>query len=204
MRSPTRSSPPAPTRLVVHARKAWLTGLCPKENRDVPPLDYALVHRLKRAFPQTSMAINGGIATIDAMKAQLREVDGVMIGRAAYQNPELLLAVDPQLFGEEAPFADALEAIEAYYPYVERQLAQGERLSAMTRHMLGFFAGRPGARRYRRRLTVEAVQKGADLALLRAVVEELRGSEEESGARSGESCVVGEIRRCVRGERAEG
>ena len=162
--------------LIVHARKAWLKGLSPKENRDVPPLDYALVHRLKRAFPQTLIAINGGIATIDASKAQLAEVDGVMVGRAAYQNPELLVAVDPELFGEDAPFADAFAAIEAYYPYVERQLAQGERLSAMTRHMLGFFAGRPGARRYRRRLTLEAVQKGAGLGLLRKAVEELRGA----------------------------
>ena len=162
--------------LIVHARKAWLKGLSPKENRDVPPLDYALVHRLKRAFPQTPIAINGGIATIEASKAQLAEVDGVMVGRAAYQNPELLLAVDPELFGEAAPFADAFAAIESYYSYVERQLAQGERLSAMTRHMLGFFAGRPGARRYRRRLTLEAVQKGAGLGLLRKAVEELRGA----------------------------
>jgi tRNA-dihydrouridine synthase A len=160
--------------LIVHARKAWLKGLSPKENRETPPLDYALVHRLKRAFPQTPIAINGGIATIEGMKAQLTEVDGVMIGRAAYQNPELLLAVDPALFGAKAPFGDAVAAIEAYYPYVERQLAQGERLSAMTRHMLGFFAGRPGARRFRRRLALEAAQKGAGLALLRDAVEELR------------------------------
>jgi tRNA-dihydrouridine synthase A len=160
--------------LIVHARKAWLKGLSPKENREAPPLDYALVHRLKRAFPQTLIAINGGIATLDAIKAQLGEVDGVMVGRAAYQNPELLLAVDSELFGEAAPFADAFEAIEAYYPYAEGQLARGERLSAMTRHMLGFFAGQPGARRYRRRLALEAVQKGADLTLLRGAVEELR------------------------------
>ena len=103
-----------------------------------------------------------------------------MVGRAAYQNPELLLAVDPELFGEEAPFADAFAAIEAFYPYVERQLARGERLAAMTRHMLGFFAGRPGARRYRRRLTLEAVQKGADLELLREAVEELRGASADT------------------------
>jgi tRNA-dihydrouridine synthase A len=160
--------------LIVHARKAWLKGLSPKENRETPPLDYALVHRLKRAFPQTPIAINGGIATIEGMKAQLTEVDGVMIGRAAYQSPELLLAVDSALFGAKAPFGDAVEAIEAYYPYVERQLAQGERLSAMTRHMLGFFTGRPGARRFRRRLALEAVQRGAGLALLRDAVEELR------------------------------
>ncbi|HXZ15735.1 MAG TPA: tRNA dihydrouridine(20/20a) synthase DusA [Roseiarcus sp.] len=160
--------------LIVHARKAWLKGLSPKENREAPPLDYALVHRLKRAFPQTPIAINGGIETIEAIKAELDEVDGVMVGRAAYQNPELLLAVDPELFGEQAPFANAFEAIEAYYPYVEGQLARGERLTAMTRHMLGFFAGRPGARRYRRRLALEAAQKGAGLTLLRGAVEELR------------------------------
>ncbi len=172
--------------LIVHARKAWLKGLSPKENRDVPPLDYALVHRLKRTFPQTPIAINGGITTIEGVKTQLAEVDGVMVGRAAYQNPELLLAVDSELFDEEAPFADAFAAIEAYYPYVERQLARGERLSAMTRHMLGFFARRPGARRYRRRLALEAVQKGAGLELLHDAVEELRGAAEAAeGALAG-------------------
>ncbi|MGA9823712.1 MAG: tRNA dihydrouridine(20/20a) synthase DusA, partial [Methylocystis sp.] len=131
--------------LVVHARKAWLKGLSPKENRDVPPLDYALVRELKRAFPNAPIAINGGLATIEAMREQLGFVDGVMVGRAAYHDPALLLRVDSELFGEAAPLEDCFEVVEAFLPYIEARLAQGERLSSMTRHMLGLFAGMPGA-----------------------------------------------------------
>jgi tRNA-dihydrouridine synthase A len=160
--------------LIVHARKAWLSGLSPKENRDVPPLDYALVHSLKRAFPDLPIALNGGLTTIEAMREQLDHVDGVMVGRAAYQNPEILLQVDPQLFGEPAPVANGFSAVEAFIPYVERQLAQGERLSSMTRHMLGLFAGRPGARLYRRRLALESVKPGAGVEILLAAVNEAR------------------------------
>ncbi|WP_099831873.1 MULTISPECIES: tRNA dihydrouridine(20/20a) synthase DusA [Methylosinus] len=160
--------------LVVHARKAWLAGLSPKENRDVPPLDYALVHELKRAFPTLPIAINGGIETIEQMRAQLEHVDGVMIGRAAYHNPELLLAVDPQLFGEPAPLPDGFAAVEAFIPYVEAQLRRGERLASMTRHMLGLFAGRPGARAFRRRLAAEAVRPGAGVETLLSAVDEVR------------------------------
>ena len=160
--------------VIVHARKAWLDGLSPKDNRTIPPLDYEIVHDLKRAHPELPIVINGGLNSLEAARAELDHVDGAMLGRAAYQNPELLLRVDAEIFGDAAPFEDPFAAIEAYYPYVERQLAQGERLSAMTRHMLGFFAGRPGARRFRRRLALEAAQKGAGLALLRDAVEELR------------------------------
>ena len=132
--------------VIVHARKAWLEGLSPKDNRTVPPLDYPLVYELKAAHPALPIAVNGGIVSLAAANAHLDQVDGVMIGRAAYQNPELLLNVDPWIFGAPAPVADAFEALEAYEPYVARQLEQGVRLADMTRHILGLFAGRPGAR----------------------------------------------------------
>lgn len=173
--------------LIVHARKAWLQGLSPKENRDVPPLDYGRVHRLKARFPDLPIAINGGIRTIEACEQQLRHVDGVMLGRAAYQDPELLLQVDPVLFGEAAPVADGFEAIAAYEPYVAARLAEGVRLSSITRHMLGLFPGRPGARAYRRHLATEAVKPGAGLETLRAAVDHVRrvadpGAREERAA----------------------
>ncbi|WP_374544790.1 tRNA dihydrouridine(20/20a) synthase DusA [Rhodoblastus sp.] len=152
--------------LIVHARKAWLKGLSPKENRDIPPLDYALVHELKRAFPGTPIAINGGIETIDAMQDQLEHVDGVMIGRAAYHNLSLLQEVDPQLFGVPAPHDSSRAAVSAFLPYIERNLSQGVRLADITRHMLGLFAGRPGARAYRRHLATFAVKRGADVRVV--------------------------------------
>jgi tRNA-dihydrouridine synthase A len=159
--------------LFVHARKAWLKGLSPKENRDVPPLDYALVHKLKRAFPQTPMAINGGLTTIAQMHEQLQSMDGVMIGRAAYHDPGLLLSVDPEFFGETAPFGDAFAAVDAYLPYIDRELGKGEKLSSITRHMLGLFAGLPGARSFRRRLALEAVRPGAGVEVLENAIAEV-------------------------------
>jgi tRNA-dihydrouridine synthase A len=149
--------------LIVHARKAWLKGLSPKENRDIPPLDYALVHELKRTLPGTPIAINGGIETIESAREQLAHVDGVMVGRAAYHNLSMLLDVDPSLFGEAAPFESSRAAVEAFLPYVERSLRAGVRLADMTRHMLGLFAGRPGARAFRRHLATYAVKRGADV-----------------------------------------
>ncbi len=156
--------------LIVHARKAWLQGLSPKENREVPPLDYAIVHRLKAAHPHVPIAINGGIQTLDEAAPHLAVLDGVMLGRAAYQNPELLLGVDPMLFGEAAPVKDAFEALDAFRPYVAEQLARGVRLHAMTKHLLGLFPGQPGARLYRRHLSTEALKPGAGLADLDAAV----------------------------------
>jgi tRNA-dihydrouridine synthase A len=152
--------------LIVHARKAWLQGLSPKENREVPPLDHALVHRLKRAYPQAPMAINGGIATLAETKAHLDVMDGVMLGRAAYQKPELLLGVDPELFGEDAPVADAFAALEAFRPYVREQVRQGVRLHAITKHLLGLFPGQPGARLFRRHLSTETLKPGAGVEVL--------------------------------------
>jgi tRNA-dihydrouridine synthase A len=156
--------------LIVHARKAWLQGLSPKENREVPPLDHVLVHRLKRAFPQVPMAINGGITTLAEAQAHLEVMDGVMLGRAAYQNPELLLCVDPDLFDEPAPVADAFAALDAFRPYVEDQLARGVRLHSMTKHLLGLFPGQPGARLFRRHLSTEALVPGAGVEVLDAAV----------------------------------
>ena len=156
--------------VIVHARKAWLQGLSPKDNRSVPPLDYPLVYELKRAFPDLPVAINGGLDDLGAAQTALAHVDGAMLGRAAYQNPELLLGVEPCLFGEPAPHADAFAAVEAYEPYIAAQLQAGARLHDMTRHMLGLFAGRPGARLYRRVLATEAVKRDAGLATLRAAV----------------------------------
>lgn len=156
--------------LVVHARKAWLQGLSPKENRDVPPLDYGRVHRLKAAWPDRPVAINGGIRTVAEASRELAHVDGVMVGRAAYQEPAMLLAVDPELFGEAAPAADAFEAVERFEPYLAARLAEGVRLHGMTRHMLGLFNGRPGARAFRRHLATVGTRPEADLSTLRDAV----------------------------------
>ncbi|MGO4704482.1 tRNA dihydrouridine(20/20a) synthase DusA [Microvirga sp. 2MCAF38] len=156
--------------LTVHARKAWLQGLSPKENRDIPPLDYERVYRLKQARPDLPIAINGGIRTIAEAKAHLAHVDGVMVGRAAYHEPELLLSVDEEIFGGERPVADGFEAIKAFEPYVAARLAEGVRLHSMTRHILGLFTGRHGARAFRRHLATEATKSGAGLQTLRDAV----------------------------------
>lgn len=159
--------------LTVHARKAWLQGLSPKENRDVPPLDYAIVHALKRDFPDLPIVLNGGLRTIEEGLPHLATLDGLMVGRAAYQTPDLLLQVDPLLFGTPAPAENAFAAVEAYIPYIEARLAEGVRLHDMTRHMLGLFAGLPGARAWRRTLATEAPRRGAGLEVLRAALENL-------------------------------
>jgi tRNA-dihydrouridine synthase A len=152
--------------LIVHARKAWLSGLSPRENRDIPPLDYALVYRLKAAHPRLPVIINGGIQTLEAARDHLAHVDGVMMGRAAYQEPWRLLATDPLLFGEAAPHESMKEAIKALYPYVQRELAGGLRLHAIARHLHGAFHAVPGARAYRRHLATLAVKPGAGVAVL--------------------------------------
>jgi len=148
--------------LIVHARKAWLEGLSPRQNREVPPLDYGRVYRLKAAHPQLPIVLNGGIASVEQAAEHLRHLDGVMMGRAAYQEPWRLLAVDAQLFGAAAPPPDAKAAARALIPYIERELARGVRLHAITRHVLGLFRGVPGARAFRRHLATEAVKASAD------------------------------------------
>lgn len=162
--------------ITVHARKAWLKGLSPKENRDIPPLDYGRVFRLKARLPGVMVSINGGIGSLAEALALLEprdgvSLDGVMLGRAAYQNPELLLGVDPLVFGEPAPHADARSAVESLYPEIEAHLAAGGRLSNYTRHMLGLFPGRPGARAYRRLLSELAPRENAGLDVLRRALD---------------------------------
>jgi tRNA-dihydrouridine synthase A len=147
--------------LVVHARKAWLKGLSPKENREVPPLDYARVYRLKAAHPRLTVVLNGGLAGVEEAHAHLAHVDGVMLGRAAYQEPWRLLAVDPLFFGEDARFKSPKEAAAALIPYIEREQAQGVRLHSITRHLHGLFRAVPGARAYRRHLAGAAGAAGA-------------------------------------------
>ena len=156
--------------LVVHARKAWLNGLSPKENRDIPPLDYDRVYRLKAALPNVPVIINGGIGSIAEAARHLDHVDGVMLGRAAYQEPWRLLEVDPELFGEAAPYATMKDIFEAMFPYIEDQLAQGARLHSMTRHFVGGFHGVPGARAFRRHLAEKGVKPGAGVDVLRDAI----------------------------------
>jgi tRNA-dihydrouridine synthase A len=152
--------------VIVHARKAWLNGLSPKENRDIPPLDYDRVYRLKAALPDVPIIINGGIGSIAEARQHLDHVDGVMLGRAAYQEPWRLLNVDPELFGEAAPFATMKDVFAAMLPYIEAQLAQGTRLHSMTRHFVGAFHGVKGARAFRRHLAENGVKAGAGVNVL--------------------------------------
>jgi tRNA-dihydrouridine synthase A len=163
--------------LIVHARKAWLKGLSPKENRDIPPLDYDRVYRLKQRLPGVPISINGGIKAPAEWAGHLDRLDGVMVGREAYQNPEILLAVDPQIFGVAAPVAGPFEALDAMTPYIEEALARGVRLNSIVRHMLGLFPGRPGARLWRRHLAMEAVKPGAGIDVLRTAADFVREAE---------------------------
>lgn len=156
---------------IIHARKAWLSGLSPKENREVPPLDYPRVYQLKRDFPHLTMAINGGIKSLAEAKTHLQYMDGVMIGREAYQNPSILTHVDRELFDIQAPIADPINAVRAMYPYIEQELSEGTYLGHITRHMLGIFQGIPGARQWRRHLSENAHKKGADLTVLEHALE---------------------------------
>lgn len=164
------------TTFIVHARKAWLQGLSPKENREVPPLDYERVYRLKAARPDLTVVINGGIADLDEAQAHLRHVDGVMLGRAAYQTPYILAEVDRRLFGCLTRALERAEVIEALVPHIERHLAAGGRLNNVVRHVLGLYHGRPRARAFRRHLSENAVKEGAGVEVL---LEALRIAEPE-------------------------
>ncbi|OWF80122.1 tRNA dihydrouridine(20/20a) synthase DusA [Yersinia kristensenii] len=150
----------------IHARKAWLSGLSPKENREVPPLDYERVYQLKRDFPALTIAINGGVKTLAEAKEHLKHLDGVMMGREAYQNPTILTQVDRELFDPNAPVVDSVKAIEALYPYIEQELSRGAYLGHITRHILGIFQGIPGARQWRRHLSENAHKPGADVSVV--------------------------------------
>lgn len=152
---------------IIHARKAWLQGLNPKQNREIPPLDYETIYRLKQEFPDLEIIINGGIETLDEAETHLARVDGVMIGRAAYHNPWMLADADRRLFGAENPVKSRAEAVEAMIPYLEAYLREdGGKASHVTRHMLGLFNGRPGARKWRRSLSENAVRPDANAGLL--------------------------------------
>jgi tRNA-dihydrouridine synthase A len=166
---------------VIHARKAWLQGLSPKQNREVPPLDYPLVWRLKRERPQLTVVINGGVASLDEAEAHLAHVDGVMLGRAAYHEPWRLGEVDRRLFGGGENVTPEV-AVARYLPYIRAELARGTHLAAMTRHMLGFFHARPGARAWRRILTVEGAKPGAGVE----VIEQALAALSEAAARRAE------------------
>ncbi|MDR5901027.1 tRNA dihydrouridine(20/20a) synthase DusA [Halomonas icarae] len=150
---------------IVHARKAWLEGLSPKENRDVPPLNYPRVHRLKASRPELHIGINGGLKTLDACQQQLEFVDSVMVGREAYQNPWLLAGVDQALYGVPGPAASRHAAARALRPYIARRLDEGARLNHLTRHLLGLFQGQPGGRKFRRHLSENAHREGAGLTV---------------------------------------
>jgi tRNA-dihydrouridine synthase A len=154
--------------LVVHARKAWLKGLSPKENREIPPLDYERVYRLKREFPQLVVAINGGVTTVEQVRAHLAQVDGVMLGRVAYHDPYLLARLESALYGEPLPAREAV--LRHLRPYVEAELARGTALKHITRHLLGLYQGEPGARGFRRVLSEGAHRSGAGWALLERAV----------------------------------
>ncbi len=159
------------SQVTVHARKAWLRGLSPKQNRDVPPLDYALVHAMKARFPQLRLSLNGGVDTLDAALVHLGVMDGVMVGRAAYHDPgAVLLEVDSRVFGEADPCRDRTEAALRMAPHIEAHLAAGGRLGHVTRHMLGLFSGKPGARGWRRVLSEEAARPGAGVEVLHAAL----------------------------------
>ncbi|PKH22302.1 tRNA dihydrouridine(20/20a) synthase DusA [Enterobacterales bacterium CwR94] len=151
---------------IIHARKAWLSGLSPKENREIPPLDYPRVYQLKQDFPHLTMAINGGIKTLEEAKAHLQHMDGVMMGREAYQNPGILMHVDREIFGLDTAPVDAVAAVRAMYPYIDAELSQGTYLGHVTRHMLGLFQGIPGARQWRRYLSENAHKPGADIRVV--------------------------------------
>ncbi|WP_316013153.1 tRNA dihydrouridine(20/20a) synthase DusA [Roseobacter sp. HKCCA0434] len=156
------------SRFTIHARKAWLQGLSPKENRDIPPLDYDLVHRMRGLFPSLHLSINGGLATLDAAEAELEKgMDGAMIGRAAYHDPTGILSdADRRIFGADTAPVAPEDAVRAMYDHIEAELSAGTRLNQITRHMLGAFTGRPGARAWRRTLSEGAHRDGAGIDLV--------------------------------------
>ncbi|MEM6579755.1 MAG: tRNA dihydrouridine(20/20a) synthase DusA [Pseudomonadota bacterium] len=159
---------------IVHARKAWLTGLSPKENREIPPLNYPWVYRLKSDLPHLSIVINGGIQTLQQVSEHLKHADGVMIGREAYQNPWMLAEVDPEVFGIDKPVQSRDDVIAGLIPYAEQQLDRGAHLNHITRHILGLYQGMPGARKFRRFLSENAYRQGADIGVLTSAFEQVR------------------------------
>jgi tRNA-dihydrouridine synthase A len=150
----------------IHARKAWLSGLSPKENREIPPLDYPRAYQIKKDFPHLNMAVNGGVKTLEESLEHLQHLDGVMIGREAYQNPYILAQVDQLIFGLDTPVKKRKQVVEEMYPYIERQLSNGSYLGHISRHMIGLFQAMPGARQWRRYISENAHKKGAGIEVL--------------------------------------
>jgi tRNA-dihydrouridine synthase A len=155
---------------ILHARKAWLSGLSPKENRDVPPLDYQRVYDIKKDFPSLHIDINGGIYTLEQAHQQLAHVDGVMMGRAIYNDPYILAQADKRLFDDDYDIASRHQIIEQMLPYIEKRMTQGRPLKSITRHLLGMFQGQPGARAWRRHLSENAHINGAGIDVLLAAL----------------------------------
>ncbi len=162
---------------IIHARKAWLKGLSPKENRRIPPLRYEIAHRLKRDFPVLELILNGGITDLDSAAAQLERVDGVMIGREAYHNPWLLADVDRRFYGDETPPPERRRIIQRLLPFIESELASGVPLQRISRHILGLFQGQPGARRWRRHLSENSHKKNADITVIVEALRQARPDE---------------------------
>ena len=158
---------------IVHARKAWLKGLSPKENREIPPLQYDKVYQLKRDFPQLNIVINGGITSLEQCQSLLAHVDGVMVGREAYSNPYLLAEVDQKIYGDQRPVVSRDEVMQLFIAYCEEQLAQGARLNHLTRHILGLYQGQPGARQFRRIISEQAHKPGAGIEVVMRALDAL-------------------------------
>lgn len=165
---------------IVHARKAWLKGLSPKENREVPPLQYDKVYQLKQEFPHLNIVINGGITTLEQSSNLLQHLDGVMVGREAYSNPYMLARVDQDIYGVDSPVISRDEVIEIFMGYCEEQLAKGARLNHLTRHILGLYQGQPGARQFRRIISEEAHKPNAGIEVLKRALTALDIQEEIS------------------------
>jgi tRNA-dihydrouridine synthase A len=170
---------------IVHARKAWLNGLSPKENREIPPLKYDIVYRIKQEFPALTIVINGGIKSIDECRQHMQHVNGVMVGREAYQNPFMLADVDHALFGrpaqESSQPSTRNDILRAFLPYVQRELDQGTRLSHMTRHILGLYHGQPGGKRFRQVLSTDAPKAGAGIEVIEAALRQVEKQDTDTG-----------------------
>ncbi|KAB0471027.1 tRNA dihydrouridine(20/20a) synthase DusA [Vibrio chagasii] len=154
----------------IHARKAWLSGLSPKENREIPPLDYDRAYQIKKDFSDLVIAVNGGITTLEQTKEHLQYLDGVMIGREAYHSPFILAEVDQQIFGLDTPIKKRSQVVEEMYPYIERELSNGASLGHISRHMLGLFQSMPGARQWRRYISENAHKKGAGIEVMQTAL----------------------------------
>ncbi|CAK2498939.1 MULTISPECIES: tRNA dihydrouridine(20/20a) synthase DusA [Vibrio] len=154
----------------IHARKAWLSGLSPKENREIPPLDYDRAYQIKKDFSDLVIAVNGGITTLEQTKEHLQHLDGVMIGREAYHSPFILAEVDQQIFGLDSPIKKRSQVVEEMYPYIERELSNGASLGHISRHMLGLFQSMPGARQWRRYISENAHKKGAGIEVMQTAL----------------------------------